>query len=76
VDGVILVARDRSTTRSALRAALRTLNDVSANVLGCVLNDVDTSRRSYGYGTGRYYYYYRDESEQPAAEAGKDSAGA
>jgi capsular exopolysaccharide synthesis family protein len=73
VDGVILVARNESTTRAALRSAMRTLNDVSADIIGCVLNDVDTSRRSYGYGTGRYYYYY-GKGYQSTEDAGQGTA--
>ncbi|MDH5493682.1 MAG: CpsD/CapB family tyrosine-protein kinase, partial [Myxococcales bacterium] len=55
--GVILVLRAGRTTRDALRSARRQLRDVSANILGTVVNDVDLSARRYGYGG--YSQYYR-----------------
>lgn len=60
LDAVMIVVKSHSTTRDALKAALRQLRDVSANIVGGVLNDVDPKRKSYG-GGGDYYYYYRRE---------------
>src|SRR5262249_34680233 len=56
VDGVVLVAKAQQTGREMLSRAVRQLHDVNANILGCVLNDVDLKQREYGYN---YYYYYR-----------------
>ena len=74
VDGVVMIIHGQKTTRDAARSALRQLRDVSANVTGGVLNDVDLSARHYGYGS--YYYYHHDgyyqaepEEHAPAAEA-------
>lgn len=76
VDGTLLVVHARTTTRDALRSALRQLRDVSARVTGGVMNDVDLSNKRYGYGN--YYYshdgYYTAEAEErppetPAARA-------
>lgn len=71
VDGTLLVVKAHSTTRDALASTLRQLRDVTANVVGAVLNDVDPKRK--GYGAGDYYYYYRREGYY--AEDGGDDRG-
>ena len=58
-DGTLLVARTGQTTRVALKEATRQLLDVSANILGCVLNDMDLEKKGYGYYRYRRYGYYR-----------------
>jgi len=68
VDGMLVVIRARSTTRAGVSAAMRQLHDVSARVVGAVLNDVDLTDSSYG----SYYAYYRgyyaeDETLPPSA---------
>lgn len=56
VDGVILVARAGVTTKQALSASKRILDDVNANILGAILNDYD-ARKDSGYGSyGKYGY--------------------
>lgn len=69
-DGAIIVARSRRTAKAALRNAARRLTDVSAHVIGIVLNDVDAAGDEYGY----YYRgdYYASQAEQPAGRS--DSA--
>ncbi|MCB9591651.1 MAG: polysaccharide biosynthesis tyrosine autokinase [Sandaracinaceae bacterium] len=59
LDAALIVIKAQSTTRDALRSALRQLHDVGANVVGGVLNDLDPRRK--GYGGGADYYYYRRE---------------
>ncbi|MGB8330792.1 MAG: polysaccharide biosynthesis tyrosine autokinase [Polyangiales bacterium] len=59
--GTLLVVRARATTRDAVIAAIRSLRDVGAHVLGGVLNDVDGARSGQGYLDGGYYHYYRNE---------------
>lgn len=71
LDAALVVIKAHSTTRDALAAALRQLRDVTANVVGGVLNDVDPKRK--GYGAGDYYYYYRREGYYQADEPGDDS---
>ncbi len=51
VDGVVVMARAGETSRSAVATVLGTLNRLSANVLGLVLNEVDK------HSTNGYYYY-------------------
>ena len=53
-DGVLLVVKPGKTRGRAVKRMLELLGQVEAKVLGVVLNDVSTSRSSYGY---RYKYY-------------------
>ncbi len=55
VDGTILVVKSGVTARQLLQKTGRVLQDVNANVLGVVLNDINPERRTYG---GYYHYYY------------------
>ncbi len=68
LDGVLIVVEAQRTTRDALRSALRQLNDVSANIVGAVVNGIDLTRRGYG---GEYYQYYRRDGYY-YSEAGND----
>lgn len=58
LDGVILVVKAQSTTRDAIRASARQLNDINGRIFGAIFNDVDL--RSSRYGQGTYYYYRRE----------------
>jgi polysaccharide biosynthesis transport protein len=66
VDAVLFVIRWERTKRDAAQAALKELGDVSANVVGAVLNNVDMKRHAhYAYGDAGQYYmnysrYYRE----------------
>lgn len=76
VDGYILVVRAGRTQMEALQDTLQKLEQVSANMLGFILNDVESksSRGKYGYrygrygkynhskGNGDYGYYAKDET--------------
>ena len=71
LDGTIIVARSRITTRDAFQASLRGLADVNARVLGSVLNAFDLKGDGY-YGRGYYYRQYGEyssEDPQEVAEA-------
>ncbi len=59
--GALLVVRARATTRDSVLAAIRSLTDVNAHILGGVLNDVEPGRGGHGYLGGAYYHYYRGE---------------
>jgi len=58
VDGVLLVVKPGDTKTSALQAAVEQLRRVGANVLGVVLNEVQTKGFRYRYYSNSYYYYY------------------
>ena len=55
VDGVMLIVRAQETKRSLVSRSVEILEEVNANLLGCVLNGLP--ERSEGY---RAYYYYQD----------------
>jgi capsular exopolysaccharide synthesis family protein len=55
VDGTVMVLKTGQTIREAARLAVRQLQDVNANLVGALLNNLDISNQKYG----QYYYYYR-----------------
>jgi non-specific protein-tyrosine kinase len=61
-DGVLLIVNTNSTRRAAVQRAVEGLRQVGANLLGGVLNMVDTggSRSSYYYYSYYYSHYYGD----------------
>jgi len=69
-NGALLVARTRATTRDAVLTAIRGLKDVQANLVGGVLNDVESSGGGRGYLDGGYYHYYRSEEYRSDEEPG------
>jgi Mrp family chromosome partitioning ATPase len=51
------VFRWERTKQDAARAALKELQDVSANIVGAVLNQVNMKKHAYcGYGDAGQYY--------------------
>lgn len=65
VDGVVLVSRCDSTTRSELTRAIGQLARGDTNVIGVVLNEVDSRQERYGYST-EYYTYRAPETRTEA----------
>jgi capsular exopolysaccharide synthesis family protein len=68
LDGILVVVRADSTTRDAIKMVLRQMRDVSARVVGGVLNGLDP--RARGERDSYYYYYarnsyYADEGPPP-----------
>ena len=66
-DVVVLASKWRSTSRFAIRAALRRLPPDKVNVLGVALSGVDMNRRSFLNPHDPYFYYaqykeYYDET--------------
>lgn len=81
VDGTLLVLKSLSTTRDAARHAASVLEDIDANILGGVLNNLDLSKRKYGqyyhqYYYNKYGYYQQSESEDSSASDDSDAAPA
>jgi capsular exopolysaccharide synthesis family protein len=62
VDGVVLVVRAGETPRQVVQNGLGQLQAVNADILGAVLNAVDTDRDSYYYH--QYYYYYGEGGDK------------
>jgi capsular exopolysaccharide synthesis family protein len=67
VDGVVVVARCRSTTRSDIQVALTQLRQGDTNLLGVILNEHDS--RSEGRRYTSEYYTYRPHEPVGAAES-------
>lgn len=66
VDGVVLVGRCGSTTRGDIQRAVAQLARGDTNVIGVVLNQVDTRRERYGYSTDYYTYRAKEAGAEPA----------
>jgi tyrosine-protein kinase Etk/Wzc len=60
VDGVVVVTRQGSTHRDALRLACEELRGVNATIVGTVLNDLTASGGGYGYRYAYRHYYGTD----------------
>lgn len=73
VDAVILVVRNATDSRSALRATDLISRVPGANIVGLVINDVEDAQVvAYGYGYG---YGYRYRSAEAAAAEERETAG-
>jgi len=68
-DGTLLVVWSGRTSRKLVHVAVRQLLSRGANLLGCVLNNLDLTRMG-NYGAASYYHYYgydyRYEEESPS----------
>lgn len=58
-DGLIYVIRSKVTTYEALRKAVSSTEKLNVNLLGVIINAVDSNNSSYKYGKGGYYNKYR-----------------
>jgi capsular exopolysaccharide synthesis family protein len=63
LDGVVLVACARQTSREALARAKTLLENVKAKMLGVVLNKVEAKSTYGSYYYYYYYHYYGDRKE-------------
>lgn len=62
VDGVILVVRQGVAQKAAVRRCVQLMKMAKANLLGFVMNDVNSVDGAYGYGYG--YGYGQDDSDE------------
>lgn len=66
LDGTLFVVKMFRTNKDLAERSVNSLRDANANLLGAILNDVDLSRRHYGYYLGDYYSgygrYYGEET--------------
>ena len=67
-DGVIVVTRAGETSRKAVAAAVRTLYQLRANVVGLVLNQVKKHHSDQYYYQGYYGKYYKNYYSLPTEE--------
>ncbi|MCX7883732.1 MAG: capsular biosynthesis protein, partial [Caloramator sp.] len=61
-DGTLLVVSSGEADKNAAAKAKELLLKVDANILGVVLNKLDTSRK--GYYSYYYHYYYGSEGQK------------
>lgn len=64
VDGVVVLARAGTTSRSAVATVLATLNRVRANVIGLVLNEMDKRSTNSYYHYSDYRKYYAEDRRE------------
>ncbi|MGA1825694.1 MAG: CpsD/CapB family tyrosine-protein kinase, partial [bacterium] len=59
IDEVLLVIQAGKSSREMIVRAVEQLNDVKANLLGAILNNITSGQESYY----QYYYYYYGDGE-------------
>ena len=59
-DDVLIVSSEGSTTKTALSAAKKALDNVNAHITGNILNNIKLSQHVYG----KYYYYSEDNHKK------------
>ena len=69
VDGVALVVRDHFTHRNELMAAFQQLKKADANIIGVILNGVESDQSEY------YYSYYKKDGKRVRKSSSSDSEG-
>lgn len=62
VDGIVMVMRAGAVPKQVVQNSVEQLKSVNVNILGGVLNEVDTGRDNYYYYNRQYYYYYYGKS--------------
>ena len=58
VDEVLLVSAISNTPKTELKNTKKALENVNANVAGCIANNIVASKSGYGS-----YYYYGDKND-------------
>ena len=64
VQGVVIVSWAGSTTYDMVRKGLKLINEISAPIIGMVLNRLDAKKSGYYYGYGDYYYSSSSEKTE------------
>lgn len=73
VDMTIVVVQHRRFPRSMLQRVKKSLLNVGANIIGCVLNNTDTRHDEYyEYYTSYYQYYAPQTSSNKSSKNSKD----
>ncbi len=68
VRGVMIVSWAGSTTYDMVRKGLKLINEISAPLIGMVLNRLDAKKSGYYYGYGDYYYSSSDKKTEKSEE--------
>lgn len=70
MEGVIMVVQSSKMAREVARKAMEGLKEINANIIGVVLNNLDTTKEHYYYYHRYYYSYYakEDVKEKPPSE--------
>jgi len=66
-DGVVIVVKAGSTSKSAIQKGINQLSEVRAKIVGCILNNVDFEKEHYRYSPYQYYeqqYYGEKEGKK------------
>jgi succinoglycan biosynthesis transport protein ExoP len=68
-DGVVIVVRAGKTLRDEVKRSVRQVRDVDGQVVGVILNQLDTRDRRYGYYSSYYGYGYGEQKtpKEPAS---------
>lgn len=74
MDGVMLVVQYRKYPRAISSRARRILENVGANAVGVVLNNINILRDDYYYYYHSYYSYYNQTQDEPHREVDKELA--
>ncbi len=71
-DGVIMTSFVGHTSQTEMKQATKRLQEIKANIIGTVVNNVKTSHsyRRYGYGYG-YHYSAKKQPKRPAHKTKK-----
>lgn len=74
VNGTLLVIRFGTASRDVVARAKQCLQEVSSNIIGAILNDVDIEKEAY-YSKYYHYYsrYYAKYGEKPSGEKSSDA---
>ncbi len=70
-EAVVMVHCPKTTDRDMVLFAREKLEEVSANILGLVMNRVDVKKSGYMYSNYMYYGYGTDISEPPSSQKAK-----
>jgi polysaccharide biosynthesis transport protein len=70
-EAVVLVHRPGATARDMLRHAREKLDEVNANILGLVLNNVDLEASGHAYSHHHYYGYGTEPEKAQEGRGGK-----
>lgn len=72
ISGMIVVIREEYTEKKELTHCMRQLSLSNVNVLGCVMNEIDLGRSSYGKYKKYSYYHQSKSKDDKSTKAGAE----